>query len=294
MALTFSALHTFVSGIADSGDATLLQPSNWNASHTISVAGATSGGIPYFDSATSIATSAALTANAIVLGGGAGAAPVTSSKLTESATAGEGLTIAAGTAASAVSALNLTQTWNFATSALTGVKWTFTDTSSHASALAFQIFGGAAGATNLLKLNKSGLLTVAGGIDVAAAATPTGGGMYYTGTLWLSTGGAPQVGINANSLSMGTNQDACITRVAAGVIGVAASNTGAAFTGRVKLTSAIAAGVAVASLNATPTTGEIQSVTDALAPVAGAAVAAGGAAKALVWWNGAQWTVVAV
>jgi hypothetical protein len=40
----------------------------------LTVAG-TSGGIPYFSSASTWATSAALTANAIVLGGGAGAAP---------------------------------------------------------------------------------------------------------------------------------------------------------------------------------------------------------------------------
>ena len=83
------------------------------------------------------------------------------------------------------------------------------------------------------------------------------------------------------------------SRISAGVWG---AGTGAAgsFAGRIKLTSAIAAGVTVANLNAAPTTGEIQSVTDSLAPVAGAAVAAGGAAKALVWYNGAQWTVVAV
>ena len=42
----------------------------------LTVAG-TSGGVPYFDSGTTWATSAALAANAIVLGGGAGAAPAT-------------------------------------------------------------------------------------------------------------------------------------------------------------------------------------------------------------------------
>jgi hypothetical protein len=42
----------------------------------LTVAG-TSGGIPYFSSATAWATSAALAANAIVLGGGAGDAPAT-------------------------------------------------------------------------------------------------------------------------------------------------------------------------------------------------------------------------
>lgn len=41
----------------------------------------TSGGIPYFSSTTSLASSAALTANAIVLGGGAGVAPTVVSSL---------------------------------------------------------------------------------------------------------------------------------------------------------------------------------------------------------------------
>lgn len=40
-------------------------------------ASGTSGGIPYFDSATTLASSAALAANQIVLGGGAGATPAT-------------------------------------------------------------------------------------------------------------------------------------------------------------------------------------------------------------------------
>lgn len=96
------------------------------------------------------------------------------------------------------------------------------------------------------------------------------------------------------SLSLQTSaNDIYLNRISAGLasFGTAA---GTGFAGRLKLTSIIAAGVAVGSLNAAPTTGEIQSVTDALAPAAGAAVAAGGAAKALVWYNGAQWTVIGV
>ena len=89
-----------------------------------------------------------------------------SSKYLYSSTAGEGLTLAAGTAASAVSALNLTQTWNFNSSAITGVKWTFTDTSSHSSTMAFQIFGGAAGSSNLLSISRGGALTTGGDITL--------------------------------------------------------------------------------------------------------------------------------
>ena len=47
------------------------------------IASGTSGGVPYFSGSTTIASSGALTANAVVLGGGAGAAP-TSSSLTAS------------------------------------------------------------------------------------------------------------------------------------------------------------------------------------------------------------------
>lgn len=48
-------------------------------------ASATSGGVAYFSSNTAMASSAALTANAVVLGGGAGAAPATTANATMSA-----------------------------------------------------------------------------------------------------------------------------------------------------------------------------------------------------------------
>lgn len=53
-------------------------------------------------------------------------------------------------------------------------------------------------------------------------------------------------------------------------------------------------GTAIGSLPASPTLGMMAVVNDALAPAVGVAVAATGAAKALVWWNGAQWTVMGV
>ena len=52
--------------------------------------------------------------------------------------------------------------------------------------------------------------------------------------------------------------------------------------------------VAVASLPASPVLGMVAAVTDANTPIMGATVAAGGAAKALVWYNGANWTVTGV
>ena len=63
----------------------------------LTVAG-TSGGIPYFSSGTAWATSAALAANAIVIGGGAGAAPATT-------TTGTGVLTALGNATNAASGI---------------------------------------------------------------------------------------------------------------------------------------------------------------------------------------------
>jgi len=158
--MTVSLKHTFTSAIPDVGDATLVEPSDWNAEHTLSMAtgkmlgrttastgafeeitvtsplalsalalsmpvatgsvngylsstdwttfnakglgtvtsvgftgglisvatatttpaltvAGTSGGIPYFSSASTWGSSAALAANGVVIGGGAGAAPTT-------------------------------------------------------------------------------------------------------------------------------------------------------------------------------------------------------------------------
>ena len=72
----------------------------------LTVAG-TSGGIPYFSSASTWASSAALAANAIVIGGGAGASPATTTTGTGVLTAiGNNVNSAGGLATSAVTTLN--------------------------------------------------------------------------------------------------------------------------------------------------------------------------------------------
>jgi len=88
--LTINAGETDVEWVADGGG-TVTSVSQSFTGGLISVAGSpvtgsgtlaltvagTSGGVPYFDSGTTWATSAALVANALVVGGGAGAAPAT-------------------------------------------------------------------------------------------------------------------------------------------------------------------------------------------------------------------------
>jgi hypothetical protein len=73
-------------------------------------------------------------------------------------------------------------------------------------------------------------------------------------------------------------------------------NLTAAGTGTVKVNSVaeVAVSSTVAGLPATPAVGMLTRVTDASAPAVGSTVAGGGAAAALVWWNGANWTVIGV
>ena len=73
-------------------------------------------------------------------------------------------------------------------------------------------------------------------------------------------------------------------------------NLTAAGTGTVKVNSVaeVAVSSTVAGLPATPAVGMLTRVTDANVPAVGFTVAGGGAAAALVWWNGSNWTVIGV
>ena len=79
-------------------------------------------------------------------------------KFQQPGTAGSGPQWSAGTAASAVSAETITQTWNYNTAAINAVDWTFTDASSHAGTLAWRVRTGAGGATACASLTKAGKL----------------------------------------------------------------------------------------------------------------------------------------
>jgi len=202
---------------------------------------------------------------------------------------GQTLAVAQGTITTALSPQTWTETRNAAGVTFPGLKYTITDTASAAGSFALQFFGGAAGTTNLLSVDKGGNLTAVGSANISGYASVT------VSDYFLSTSNA-RCFLRANGTVgyvAGVTNDVNLSRISAGLWG-AGTGTAGSFAGGLKLTSAIAAGVTVANLNGTPTTGEIQSVTDSLAPVVGAAVAAGGAAKALVWYNGAQWTVIGV
>jgi hypothetical protein len=73
-------------------------------------------------------------------------------------------------------------------------------------------------------------------------------------------------------------------------------NLTAAGTGTVKVNSVaeVVVSSTVAGLPATPVVGMLTRVTDATAPVVGVTVVGGGAAAALVWYNGTNWSVIGV
>jgi len=250
----------------------------WNKDHIWS--GLTAGQLLVPDSATSLTSYAGLTFD------------------------GTTLALAAGTLTTAVGPQTWTETRNAAGVTFPGLKYVITDTASAAGSLAMQILGEANGTTNLLSLSKGGRGIFGGQVSSRNSAA----GFEFedrsgSGGLWqwyatsnvarLYNGTADTISITADGAFRLGSTDTSLSRISAGVTGVGTGAAGS-FAGRLKLTSAIAAGVAVASLNAAPTTGEVQSVTDALAPALGATVAAGGAAKALVWYNGANWTVIGI
>ena len=211
------------------------------------VSGATSGGIPYFSSATSEASSALLAAADPVLGGGAGTAPYTDSGLTGSGT-GASFILSPSALGFPSGTTTTAPTLGFYLDAYANTNVTFQALTPSCT------FG-----QGFIRLVGNGYFVWGSQVN----------------TFSSSVDGVTLSRLNATTLRVGTggSQNA---------------------SGRIAFTSSIAGAVAVAALNAAPTVGEIQSVNDSLAPVAGAAVAAGGAANALVWWNGAQWTVIGV
>ena len=169
---------------------------------------------------------------------------ITTAKLSESTTAGNGLTIAAGTATTDVSALSVTQTWNAAGVTFEGVLVTITDTASASGSLGFQVLGGASGTTNLLSISKAGLLTCGGTAPITVGANGIGGSGLFTSTnnalmTFQTSGGSSSIDFYPNAalrvkmpaildgIVLSPSQDTGISRTSAGIVEI---NTGTAGT----------------------------------------------------------------
>ena len=294
----------------------LISIANPTTTPALTVAG-TSGGIPYFSGTTTWASSGLLTANALMLGGGAGAAPTALGSLGTTTTllhgnavgaptfgavsltadvsgilptanggtgiayftaagptvarvytfpdaaatiartdagqtftgvqafngvAGEGISIAAGTATTDVNALSLTQTWNAAGVTFTALKLDVTSTASAAASLLIDLQVATA---SKFSVTKAGALTAASTITStsglfgsptyneinAAAGTAvllSVAGVRYgvVDSLGMHVGSGDFFGFTSGTDPIGTTNDTALGRNAAGVVEVNSGTAG--------------------------------------------------------------------
>lgn len=148
-------------------------------------------------------------------------------------TAGAGPSITAGTATTDVAALSITRTNNNAAVA-TGVKWTFTDTTSAAGFLPFQILCGSTGTTNCLSIGKTGNLFMgANTVSSSRMELLVGGNAAgsYIGLGVSGTIGSSIINDSGNNLALNAVTGAGIYHSINGVTVTALTSTGVAVTG---------------------------------------------------------------
>ena len=176
-------------GIAVTPDGALYVTGDAGASIGDSVGGGTATRVLYLGTGPVLADSANLTfdGTSLTAGGFITTGTISTGKIADSATAGAGLTITAGTATTDVRPLTMTQTWNAAGVTFEGILYTITDTASAAGSLALQILGGAAGTTNLISVSKAGLVTTGASVLAHGATAIPAGGTVGAGLLVSST-----------------------------------------------------------------------------------------------------------
>jgi len=194
------------------------------------------------------------TAGSILFAGAGGVLTQDNANLKWGPAAGQGLTLNAGTATTAVSPLSISQTWNAAGTTFPGFKLMITDTASAAGSLAFQILGGASGTTVLAQLRKDGSLY--GGVgfatnasleayhSVAAALARTVSlrnmliGIDATGISWAASYGIWWSSTATGSGDCFSNRDSGISRISAGLLGIGSGSAGS-FAGSLRLTNIV-------------------------------------------------------
>jgi hypothetical protein len=138
------------------------------------------------------------------------------------------------------------------------------------------------GGTQALSISTAGLLSVAAsgnhqfhaGTNSTAILVSSRSAFGYSGLTYLASGANKDIEFRAGASVPGFASDTVVRLTPAGSM-------------------EIAKGLTVATLP-TPVVGMMARVTDATTPVVGMTVAGGGAAAALCWYNGTNWTVIGV
>jgi hypothetical protein len=182
-----SVAQSFTGGIISVGGS----PVTTSGTLALTVAG-TSGGIPYFSSATTWATSAALAANSIVLGGGAGVAPATT-------TTGTGVVTALGVNTGTAGAFVVNGGVLGTPSSGTLTNCTFPTLNQNTTGTAANVTGTVAvanGGTGLTTAPTNGQIDIGNGTGFTRAALTAGTGISITngaGSISIATTGGGTV-----------------------------------------------------------------------------------------------------
>ena len=221
----------------------------------LTVAG-TSGGVAYFSSASTWASSAALTANALMIGGGAGAAPTTTTTGTGVLTAlGNSVNTTNGLATGSVTTLSSlvsvgtigTGVWNG-----TAIDATYGGTGQTTYATGDILYASATNTLSKLTAGTNGyVLTLSGGVPTWAASGGGGSGTVNSGTIgqltyYGSTGtavsGTPNATISSGALTLGVSTSVAGSLVLSGNTSGAVTVKTAAAAGTWSLTLPTTAG----------------------------------------------------
>lgn len=238
----------------------------------LTVAG-TSGGIPYFSSASTWASSAALAANALVTGGGAGAAPAT-------VTTGTGVLTALGVNVGSAGAFvtfngalgtpssgtvtNLTGT---ASININGTVGATTQNTGQFTSLAYSTtLTGTSANANALAIGLNGATNPALNVDASTASSATG--------IRIKSAAAA-AGVALSVISSGTNENLTIDAKGSGTVAIGGTSTGAITLTRATTISAALTYGGVTLANAVTGTGNMAlSISPAFTtPTLGAATA---------------------
>lgn len=206
---------------------------------------------------------------------------------------------------------DLTDTWDDAGVVWTALQVSVTNTASDADS---KVFNFDVGGTDLCWLTPSGDLYLVEGQSIkwddTSPGTLRGTLEFDTAARWnFNINGNATVTINKNTVTLRSANyfawspnpnsasvpDTVLGRADSGVVAIYAGDNNVDPLGGLQIGYLEAArAYTVATLPGTPAVGMIARVTDASSPTAGSTVTGGGAAAALVWYNGSNWTVLGV